>query len=291
MKLPYWFKQDFRDFSLVSEKISLFKDLGINTVCESARCPNIGRCFKENSFTFMILGDICPRECSFCAVKKKRETKDLGIDFSEPLKIAKVVSLLKLDYVVITSVTRDDLSDGGADIFVKTVEVIQETSPQTLIELLIPDFKGDFESLEKLIEVSPSIIGHNLETVPRIYRAIRPKASYSRSLELLKRIKELNPKIYTKSSLMLGLGEEKYEVLEVMQDLIRVGCDILVLGQYLSPSKRHFSVKRFVPLGEFQELKEIGLSSGFRRVSSGPLVRSSFQAREIYKGLLSSITS
>jgi lipoic acid synthetase len=170
-------------------------------------------------------------------------------------------------------------------ISLETVRAIHTISPETLIELLIPDFKGNFESLEKLIETSPSIIGHNLETVRRLYGEIRSEASYERSLEILKRIKEYNPKIYTKSSLMLGLGEEKNEILEAMRDLVEVGCDILVLGQYLAPSKGHFPVKRFVPLEEFEELKEIGLSFGFKAASCGPLVRSSYQASQIYKEL------
>jgi len=284
-RLPSWFRQDFRDLSLVKERISFFKDLKVNTVCESAHCPNIGRCFREKSFTFMILGNTCTRSCSFCVVNKQ-DKEDLNLDYSEPLRIAKVVEFLNLDYVVITSVTRDDLSDGGVNIFVKTVNAIRDISPETLIELLIPDFGGNFKSLEELIETSPPIIGHNLETIPRLYREIRPESSYMRSLELLKRIKELRPEIYTKSSLMLGLGEEKNEVLEVMQDLMNVGCDILVLGQYLAPSKNHYPVKRFVPPEEFQDLKEIGLFLGFRAVSCGPLVRSSSQAKKIYDEIL-----
>lgn len=285
-RLPYWFRQNYRDLSLVKEMVLFFKDLKINTVCENARCPNIGRCFKENSFTFMILGDTCTRNCSFCAVKKRNS--NLELDLLEPLRIAKTVSLLNLDYVVITSVTRDDLPDGGIDVFIKTVEAIRHTSPQTIIELLVPDFKGNFESLKRLIRVKPSIIGHNLETVPRLYREVRPQASYEKSLELLKRIKKLEDQIYTKSSLMLGLGEEKDEVLDVMEDLIKVGCDILVLGQYLAPSKRHLSVKRFIQIEEFEELRETGLSLGFKAISSGPLVRSSYQARKIYSELITS---
>lgn len=284
LKLPYWFRQDLKDFLEAKKKIKDLREFRINTVCESALCPNIARCFKENLFTFMILGDACTRRCSFCAIKKMHK-EDLKLDYSEPLRIAKVVNLLKLDYVVITSVTRDDLSDGGVNIFVRTVEAIREISPETLIELLIPDFGGNFESLEKLVKVNPKIIGHNLETVPRIYREIRPKASYKRSLEILKRIKELRPEIYIKSALLLGLGEEKDEIIEVMEDLIKVRCDILVLGQYLSPSKGNFPVKRFLSLEEFQELRQIGLSLGFRVVSSGPEVRSSYQARQIYKEL------
>ena len=280
--LPYWFKQEFRDISLVKRRILLFKDFGVNTVCESAKCPNIGRCFRENFFTFMLLGDTCTRRCSFCAVKKVNR-EDLKTDYSEPLRIAEVIRILRLDYTVITSVTRDDLFDGGAEIFIKTVEAIQRISPKTIVELLIPDFKGNFTSLEKLMEYSPPIIGHNLETVYRLYREIRPEASYKRSLEILKRIKEIKPKIFTKSGLMLGLGEERDEILETMQDLIEVGCNILVLGQYLSPSKTNFPIKRFIPLEEFEELKEMGLSLGFRVVSAGPLVRSSYLAKQIYK--------
>jgi len=283
-RLPYWFRQEFRDLIDVRKKISLFREIGVNTVCEKAKCPNIGRCFKEGNFTFMILGDTCTRNCSFCAVKKK-DKKDLNIDYSEPLKIAKIVSLLGLDYVVITSVTRDDLFYGGADLFIKTVEAIREVSPKISIELLIPDFGGNFSSLERLVKAKPSIIGHNLETIPRLYREIRPKASYKISLELLKRIKNLSSQIYTKSSLLLGLGEERDEILEVMEDLIKSGCDILVLGQYLAPSEKNFPIKRFVPLEEFQELKIIGLSLGFKAVSSHPLARTSYQAREIYKEL------
>ncbi len=285
-RLPYWFKQDYRDLCLVKERLLFFKDLGINTVCESARCPNVGRCFKENTFTFMILGDTCTRNCSFCAVKKK--DKNLEIDPLEPLRVARVVNLLNLDYVVITSVARDDLSDGGLSIFIQTVKAIQNFSPKTIIELLIPDFGGNFSSLEKLMETKLSIIGHNLETVRRLYRRIRPDASYERSLELLKKLKELRPEIYTKSALLLGLGEEKREILETMVDLRRVDCDVLVLGQYLAPSRTHFPTERFILIEEFQELREIALSLGFGVVSSAPLARSSFQASKIYGELITS---
>lgn len=253
----------------------LLRTLNLHTVCEEARCPNIGECFDNLTATFMILGDICTRRCGFCAVTHGRP---IGLDREEPHRVGHAVQMLGLEHAVITSVNRDDLADGGADIFAATIREIRKSAPDCTVEVLIPDFKGDGRALEMVLAAKPDILNHNVETVPRLYRSARAGAKYERSLELLERAKRFDPSKLTKSGLMLGLGEEREELLATMRDLVRVGCDILTLGQYLRPSMSHLPVDRFYDPGEFQELKGFGQAMGFRHVEAGPLVRSSYHA-------------
>jgi len=245
----------------------------LHTICESGNCPNMGECWGAGTATFMILGNICTRSCGFCAVATGRP---LAVDPDEPARVAESVRLMKVKHCVITSVDRDELKDGGSLIWAETVKKIREVSPGTTMETLIPDFKGDWNNLQRIIEVKPEVVSHNMETVRRLTREVRIQAKYERSLEVLRRLKQAG--ITTKSGIMLGLGETFDEITEAMDDLIGVGLDILTLGQYLQPTTRHLPVKRFVHPDEFSELKTIGLQKGFRYVESGPLVRSSYHA-------------
>jgi lipoic acid synthetase len=281
--LPPWFRQEIPG----PVSLRLMRQLhgsNVNTVCRQAKCPNVPECFRKKEFTFMILGEACSRSCGFCNVPKALK-KPKTLDSDEPERIANVVQKLHLDYVVITSVTRDDLSDGGASQFVKTIEAIRRKNKDVKIELLIPDFQGKIESLEAIVKVVPDVMGHNLETIERLYPVLRPQANYRRSLSVLRMIKELNPMIFTKSSLMLGLGETDEEVVRTLQDLRRNLCDILTLGQYLMPSSGHYPVKEYISPQQFLLYKGIGLRSGFKSVSSGPKIRSSFAARGLYQEL------
>lgn len=255
-------------------------DLGLHTVCEGAMCPNIGQCFGKGTATFMILGDTCTRACRFCAVTKG---KPEPLDPSEPLRVAQAVHGLGLKHAVITSVTRDDLPDGGAGAFAATIRSVHELSPGTIVEVLVPDFAGSLEALQTVVDAGPEIVNHNLETVPRLYPIVRPQAVYPRSLELLERVKRLNPSIPTKSGLMLGLGETCDEVLAVMDDLRAVDCDMLTLGQYLRPSSWHLEVVEFITPEAFAEYGRVAEAKGFKSVASGPLVRSSFNAAEVFQ--------
>jgi len=257
----------------------LLKGLCLDTICESAHCPNIGRCFTGGTATFLILGDVCPRHCTFCAVKKGRPTP---VDETEPRHLLEAVTKLGLDYVVITSVTRDDLPDGGATQFASIIKTLHENREDTIVEVLVPDFLGSEQALKTVVEARPEVINHNTETVSRLYPEVRPEADYRRSLELLSRVKRLDPEIVTTSGLMLGLGETRTEVTGAMSDLIEAGVDLLTIGQYLSPSSRHHPVVRFVSPEEFAEFEDIGREMGFAGVASAPLVRSSFQANELY---------
>ena len=265
----------------------LLRTLNLHTVCEEARCPNIGECFEDLTATLMILGDICTRRCGFCAVTHGRPT---GLDQDEPHRVAHAVKVLGLDHAVITSVNRDDLPDGGSTIFAATIREIRHSSPGCTVEVLIPDFKGNWEALGAVLEARPDILNHNTETVPRLYREARPGAKYERSLELLERAKRYDPSMLTKSGLILGFGEEREELIATMRDLVGVGCDILTLGQYLRPTSHHLPIVRFYHPEEFQELKRIGEAMGFRHVEAGPLVRSSYhagrQARAVDRGAL-----
>ncbi len=244
-RLPIWFRQELADNSALELQREL-KANNIHTVCQEARCPNISHCFKQHTATFLILGDSCTRACAFCAVKKA--FGKLTLDLDEPRRVANAVHQMGLEYAVITSVTRDDLEDGGAQIFINTIAQIRKASPKTGIELLIPDFKAEKEIIKTIVDARPFVLGHNLETIKRLYPLIRPQADYGRSLRVLKIIKELDPVIIIKSGLMLGLGENKDELAQTMLDLKMAGCDILVLGQYLQPSVKHYPVKEFVPI-------------------------------------------
>ncbi|MEJ6589687.1 MAG: lipoyl synthase [Crocinitomicaceae bacterium] len=247
----------------------------LHTICESGSCPNMGECWGEGTATFMILGNICTRSCGFCAVKTGRPN---AVDLMEPHRVAESVKLMKVKHAVITSVDRDDLPDGGADIWVDTVNEIRKQSPATTLETLIPDFAGKWENLQKIINVAPEIVSHNLETVRRLTKEVRIQAKYDRSLELLFRLKKGNMK--TKSGVMLGLGESEEEVIETMEDLRNVKVDVLTLGQYLQPTAKHLFVQDFITPEKFQFYKDLGLKMGFRYVESGPLVRSSYRAEK-----------
>ncbi len=275
-KKPAWLnkKINLKDLNQTKE---LLADLNLNTVCEEALCPNIGECFSNGQATFMILGDICTRNCRFCGVSKG-EPKEVDLD--EPSRVAQAVKRLNLKHVVITSVTRDDLELQGADIFNEVIKEIKENTQAESIEVLIPDFQGKKKLFDLVIEAKPDVINHNIETVPALYNQVRPLANYRVSLEVLKYTKEKDPSIFTKSGLMLGLGETESEVLKVFDDLREVDCDFLTLGQYLNPSKNHYPVVDFITPEKFEEYKEEALKRGFKFVASAPYVRSSYKARE-----------
>lgn len=256
---------------------NLAHGLGLHTVCESARCPNIGECWHHGTATFMLLGDICTRRCGFCAVPKGRPK---AIDYAEPRRVAEAVRTLRLRHAVVTSVNRDDDNLGGARVFAATIHAIRELAPSCTVEVLIPDFKGSEEALALVLSARPNILNHNTETVPSLYRFVRPGARFARSVALLQNVKRLAPGMMTKTGLMLGLGETEDEVLTTMATLQATGCDILTLGQYLRPSRDHLPVKRFYTPEEFARLKRAGLEMGFRHVEAGPLVRSSYHAHE-----------
>ena len=249
----------------------------LNTVCQEANCPNITECWSKKHATFMIMGDTCTRGCAFCNVKTGKPNK---LDFFEPHKVSSAVKELNLNHVVITSVDRDDLDDGGASHFKKVVIETKKVNPDTTIEVLTPDFLKKGNSFKKVLEAEPDVFNHNIETVPSLYRSVRPGSRYFASVNLLKSVKEINKGIFTKSGIMLGLGETKEEVLQVMDDLLSANVDFLTIGQYLQPSVKHYPLKRYVHPDEFQELKELALSKGFLIVSSSPLTRSSYHADE-----------
>lgn len=265
-------------YNYLKEEVS---KLGLATVCQEARCPNIGECWQQKTLTIMIMGDTCTRFCKFCNVKTGKGSGYL--DSMEPLKTAKLLEPLELNYVVITSVDRDDIDDGGAQHFAETITEVKKRNPKTLLEVLIGDFQGSEESLLKVIKARPDVISHNLETVRRLTPNIRDRrATYENSLLQLKRVKAHNEDIFTKSSLMLGLGETREEVEEAMKDLREINVDFLTLGQYLRPSQKHHPVERFAPPQEFEDLKVLGYKMGFKMVASGPLVRSSYKAGEFF---------
>ena len=250
--------------------------LELHTVCESARCPNIGECWEQRTATFMILGDVCTRRCGFCAVPKGMP---MAVDYEEPERVAAAVVELSLEYVVVTSVNRDDRENGGAEIFAQTIRAIRSTSPGCRIEVLIPDFQGSRAALETVMDARPDVLDHNLETVSRLYRTVRPAANFKQSLALLANARAIDPSVATKSGIMLGLGETMEETLDAMRDLVRHGCQILTLGQYLRPSLDHLPIARYVTPTEFASLKVDGERMGFAHVESGPLVRSSYHAK------------
>lgn len=275
-KKPSWLKVKLptgKEYTKVRKLVSEHK---LHTICESGNCPNMGECWGAGTATFMILGNICTRSCGFCAVKTGRP---LPADLEEPMRVANSVKLMTVKHCVITSVDRDDLKDGGSIIWVETVNAVRKLSPTTTMETLIPDFKGDWDNLQRIIDVAPEIVSHNLETVRRLTKQVRIQAKYDRSLEALRRLKEGGMK--TKSGIMLGLGETEEEVFESMADLRAVGCDILTLGQYLQPTPKHLPVVDFITPEQFKKYKDVGLNEmGFRFVESGPLVRSSYHAEK-----------
>ena len=272
---PEWLKARIpggENYTHIKELVSTHK---LHTVCEEARCPNMGECWNNGTATFMILGDVCTRSCGFCAVKTG---KPVELDADEPRRVAEAVKLLGVRHAVITSVNRDELYDGGAQIFAETIRQTHAVNPQTKIEVLIPDFKGEEFALDIVLDAFPDILNHNTETVPRLYHIVRPQAQYTRTLQLLDRAKQRG--FTTKTGMMLGIGERTDEVIEVMKDLVSIKCDILTLGQYLQPTKDHLPVDRFVHPDEFAMFKEVGEEMGFKHVESGPLVRSSYHAEK-----------
>ena len=275
-RLPPWLKAKAPGHPNYVDIKNLIADLRLNTVCESAQCPNIGECWGQRTATFMILGDICTRSCGFCAIKTG---KPEGLDEDEPERVAAAIAHLGLRHAVITSVNRDELPDGGARIFARTLAAVHSLCPDTTIEVLIPDFKGDWDALATVMAAKPDILNHNIESPPRLYYKMRPQAQYGRSLELLDRARKLGP-APTKSGMMLGAGETHAEIATSIRDLDDVGCSILTLGQYLSPSAQHVPVERFVHPDEFAQWREFAIELGFRHVESGPLVRSSYHAAE-----------
>ena len=274
---PEWLKARAPGGENYHDLKRLARSLGLHTVCESAHCPNIGECWQHKTATFMMLGNLCTRRCGFCAVPKGRPEP---IDFDEPHRVAEAVAILGLQHAVITSVNRDDNLVGGAKAFAMVIDEIRKQAPGCRIEVLIPDFQGNSEAIRVVVDAKPEVLNHNTESVPRLYRVVRSGARYERTLRLLEYAKELNPVGITKSGVMVGLGEETAELLEVFRDLARVGCDILTIGQYLRPSKDHLPMARIYTPKEFAELKTEALTMGFRHVESGPLVRSSYHAHE-----------
>ena len=276
-RLPDWFKVKFpggENYARVKNQMRTYK---MNTVCEEAACPNIGECWDRGTATFMILGDVCTRACSYCNVKTG---KPLGLDLGEPHRVAQTVVEMGLSYIVVTSVDRDDLPDGGSGVFAMTIKQLKERVPGISVEVLIPDFNGDRAALETVMRQQPDVLNHNIESVRRIFRKVRPRGDYDLSLELLARAKEIASGSTTKSGIMVGLGETKSELFETMRDLRDVECDLLTIGQYLRPTRRHHPVIRFYHPDEFREFEEEGLSMGFKHVAAGPLVRSSYHAEE-----------
>ena len=276
-RIPEWIKVRVHEGEDYRQLKELVRSRRLHTVCEEAHCPNIFDCWNRRTATFMILGDVCTRACRFCAVTSGRPTE---LDLGEPLRVAESIAELGLRHAVITSVDRDDLRDGGAEMFARTIRAIRRQSPGTSIEVLTPDFQGDREAIATVVAAGPDIFNHNTETVPRLYARIRPKAVYANSLALLRHVKELAPGMVTKSGVMVGLGESREELLQVFRDMRRHAIDVLTVGQYLRPSARHAEVARYYRPEEFEELKEAALAMGFAHVESGPLVRSSYHADE-----------
>jgi lipoyl synthase len=276
---PDWLRVKAPQWERVGKVKDVLRDLNLNTVCEEASCPNIGECFNNGTATFLIMGPACTRACPYCDIDF--EKKPVALDPSEPQRLAEAVRRMQLNHVVITSVNRDDLADGGASQFVQCIAGVRSLSPGTTIEVLIPDLCGNWMALEIILAAEPDVMNHNTETVPRLYPRTRPQGEYRRSLELIRRSKEIAPWIYTKTGIMAGLGETDAEMRQVMADLRQVDCDILTIGQYLQPSQKHLGVKDFVTPEQFEAWREHGESLGFLQVVSSPLTRSSYHAEQV----------
>lgn len=276
---PDWLRVKAPQWERVGNVKEILRDLALNTVCEEASCPNIGECFNAGTATFLIMGPACTRACPYCDIDFEKKPKPL--DPTEPLRLAQAVGRLKLNHVVITSVNRDDLPDGGASQFVRCIEEIRATSPKTTIEVLIPDLCGNWQALETILAAQPEVLNHNTETIPRLYRRVRPQGDYQRTLELLRRARELAPWVYSKSGIMVGLGETEAEIEQVMRDLRGVDCDILTIGQYLQPTPKHLPVLNWMTPAQFASLQQLGESLGFLQVVASPLTRSSYHAEEV----------
>ncbi len=276
---PDWLRVKAPQWERVGNVKEILRDLALNTVCEEASCPNIGECFNAGTATFLIMGPACTRACPYCDIDF--EKKPQALDPTEPTRLAEAVRRMQLNHVVITSVNRDDLPDGGASQFVHCINAIHEVSPHTTIEVLIPDLCGNWQALEIILQAKPEVINHNTETIPRLYRRVRPQGNYERTLELLQRSRQISPSTYTKSGIMVGLGETDAEIRQVMEDLRRVDCDILTIGQYLQPSQKHLQVSDFITPAQFAAWQVFGEELGFLQVVSSPLTRSSYHAEQV----------
>ncbi|WP_195938034.1 lipoyl synthase [Romboutsia sp. 1001713B170131_170501_G6] len=276
---PKWLRVNYERQSIKEIEI-MMEQLSLNTVCKEAKCPNLGECYKKRTATFMIMGSQCTRNCRFCNVTNG---KPQNLDINEPENVAKAVKELGLSHAVITSVTRDDLEDCGASHFAKTIEAVKILNPDTTVEVLIPDLKGVKENLDIVIKANPDVINHNVETVERLYDTVRPEAIYKRSIEVLKYVKEVAPHILTKTGIMVGLSESDEEVFNVMDDVLKVGCDIFTIGQYLRPSNKYIEVYEYITPEKFEEYRVVGVEKGFKYIASSPLVRSSYNAQEAIK--------
>ena len=278
-KKPPWLKRPISAGSAFQQTRALLKKNVLHTVCQEARCPNMGECFSQHTATFLIMGSRCTRDCRFCAVAHGPESPP---DPEEPVRVGKTVEHMGLEYAVVTSVTRDDLPDGGADCFAETIRQIRSRSPNARVEVLIPDFQGRLNALKTLVAAAPDVINHNIETVPGLYARVRPQAEYSRSLELFSNARQLDPTLPLKSGLILGLGETREEVITTLNDLFDHGCRILTMGQYLQPTKAHLPIARFLTPDEFEELRRTAQQIGFDEIASGPFVRSSYNAKSLF---------
>jgi lipoic acid synthetase len=276
---PEWLRVKAPQWQRVGNVKEILRDLSLNTVCEEASCPNIGECFQAGTATFLIMGPACTRACPYCDIDF--EKKPQALDPSEPQRLAEAVKRLNLNHVVITAVNRDDLLDGGASQFVSCINAVRTISPKTTIEVLIPDLCGNWEALAVILSAQPEVLNHNTETIPRLYRRVRPQGDYRRSLTLLQKTKAITPKVYTKSGMMVGLGESDQEVRQVMENLRAVDCDILTLGQYLQPTPKHLEVKEFIPPEQFEAWRIFGEAIGFLQVVASPLTRSSYHAEQV----------
>ena len=276
---PDWLRVKAPQWERVGNVKEILRDLALNTVCEEASCPNIGECFNAGTATFLIMGPACTRACPYCDIDF--EKKPQALDPTEPTRLAEAVGRMQLNHVVITSVNRDDLPDGGASQFVHCISAIHKVSPQTTIEVLIPDLCGNWQALEIILQAKPEVINHNTETIARLYRRVRPQGNYERTMELLQRSRQISPSTYTKSGIMVGLGETDAEIRQVMEDLRRVDCDILTIGQYLQPSQKHLQVSDFITPAQFAAWQTFGEELGFLQVVSSPLTRSSYHAEQV----------
>lgn len=276
---PEWLRVKAPQWERVGSVKEVLRDLALNTVCEEASCPNIGECFSQGTATFLIMGPACTRACPYCDIDFDKKPK--ALDPTEPDRLAEAVRRMRLNHVVITSVNRDDLPDEGASQFVHCIEAVRSASPDTTIEVLIPDLCGNWAALNLILQARPEVLNHNTETVPRLYKRVRPQGEYARSLELLRQTRQLSPSVYTKSGIMVGLGETDAEVQQVMQDLRSVDCDILTIGQYLQPSQKHLGVQEFVTPEQFDAWRQFGEAIGFSQVVASPLTRSSYHAEQV----------
>ncbi|MBD2296395.1 lipoyl synthase [Anabaena sphaerica FACHB-251] len=276
---PDWLRVKAPQWERVGNVKEILRDLALNTVCEEASCPNIGECFNAGTATFLIMGPACTRACPYCDIDFEKKPQPL--DPTEPTRLAEAVRRMQLNHVVITSVNRDDLADGGASQFVRCITEVHSVSPNTTIEVLIPDLCGNWNALEIILQAAPEVLNHNTETIPRLYRRVRPQGNYERTLELLQRTRQISPSTYTKSGIMVGLGETDTEIRQVMQDLRAVDCDILTIGQYLQPSQKHLQVADFITPAQFAAWQAYGEEIGFLQVVSSPLTRSSYHAEQV----------